>query len=195
MRTDWLIRLIGFYGGAAEVLAKNAVELSADGWLSSETAGSFVSDLAGTDPHRELEAARKAGVRVLTALDEDFPELLAHIYDPPLALYVKGGLAAGRAPVSIVGTRKPTDYGVRSAARLARELAASGLTVVSGLARGIDTVAHDAAVKAGGRTWAVLGSGLNEIYPRENKKLAERILEGNGAWSRVPLDAGPMPAL
>jgi len=195
MRTGWLIRLIEFYGGAAEVLSRTAGELSADGGLSPETAGNLVSDLAGTDPHKELEAARKAGVRILTALDEDFPELLNSIYDPPLALYVKGGLAPGRAPVGIVGTRKPTDYGMRSAARLARELAASGLTVVSGLARGVDTVAHDAAVKAGGLTWAVLGSGLNEIYPCENKKLAERILEGNGALvSEFPMDAGPMPA-
>ncbi len=195
MRTDWLLRLIGFYGGAAEVLSRNAGELSADGGLSPETAGSFVSELAGTDPHKELETARKSGARVLTALDADFPELLSKIYDPPLALYVKGDLAAGRAPVGIVGTRKPTDYGVRSAARLARELAASGLTVVSGLARGIDTVAHEAAVKAGGKTWAVLGTGLNVIYPRENKQLAERILEGNGALvSEFPMDAGPMPA-
>jgi DNA processing protein len=195
MRTDWLLRLIGFYGGAAEVLSKNAGELSADGGLSPETAGNFVSDLAGTDPYKELEAARKSGVRILTALDGDFPELLSKIYDPPLALYVKGDLAMGRAPVGIVGTRKPTDYGVRSAARLARELAVSGLTVVSGLARGVDTVAHDAAVKAGGLTWAVLGSGLNVIYPRENKKLAERILEGNGALvSEFPMDAGPLAA-
>lgn len=195
MRTDWLIRLIELYGGAAGVLSKSAGELSADGGLSPETAGKFVSELAGTDPHEELEAARRAGVRVLTGLDEDFPVLLSHIYDPPLALYVKGGLAAGRAPVGVVGTRKPTDYGVRSAARLARELAASGLTVVSGLARGIDTVAHEAAVKAGGVTWAVLGSGLDEIYPRENKKLAERILEGRGALvSEFPMAAGPMPA-
>ena len=195
MRTDWLLRLIELYGGAEEVLSKSAGELSADGGLSPETAGNFVSNLSATDPHKELEAARKSGARIFTALDGYFPELLGKIYDPPLALYVKGDLALGRAPVGIVGTRNPTDYGVRSAARLARELSASGLTVVSGLARGIDTVAHDASVKSGGVTWAVLGAGLNICYPRENKKLAESILERDGALvSEFPMDAGPMPA-
>jgi DNA processing protein len=195
MRTDWLLRLIEFYGGAAAVITKSAAELSADGDLSIETAENLVSKLAGLDSHKELEAARRAGVRVLTALDADFPALLNKIYDPPLALYVKGDLAGGRAPVGIVGTRKPTDYGVRSAVRLARELAESGLTVVSGLARGVDTLAHEAAVKSGGRTWAVLGSGLNVIYPGENKKLSDRILESGGALvSEFPIDTGPMPA-
>jgi len=195
MRTDWLLRLIEFYGGASEVLSKSAAELSADGGLSPETAGNFVAGLAAADPHKELEAARRAGVRVLTSLDGDFPGLLAKIYDPPLALYVKGGFASGRAPVGIVGTRKPTDYGVRSAARLSRELAEAGLTVVSGLARGIDTAAHEAAVKSGGRTWAVMGTGLNMVYPAENKKLAERILDVGGAIvSEFPMDDGPLQA-
>lgn len=195
MRTDWLLRLIEMYGGAREVLSKSSAELSADGGLSPETAANFTAGLAAADPHKELETARKAGVRVLTALDEDFPELLKTIYDPPLALYVKGGLASGRAPVGIVGTRKPTDYGARSAARLSRELVKAGLTVVSGLARGIDTVAHDAVVKSGGRTWAVMGTGLGMVYPSENKKLAERILEGGGALvSEFPMADGPLAA-
>ena len=193
MRTDWLLRLIEVYGGAREVLSKSSADLSADGGISPETAGNFTADLAASDPHKELETARKAGVRVLTALDEDFPKLLKAIYDTPLALYVKGELTSSRVPVGIVGTRKPTDYGARSAARLSRELVNSGLTVVSGLARGIDTVAHDAVVKAGGLTWAVMGTGLNMVYPAENKKLAERILEGGGALvSEFPMDDGPL---
>ena len=195
MRTDWLLRLIELYGGAREVLSKSSADLSADGGLSPETAGNFTAGLAAADPHKELETARKAGIRVLTALDEDFPELLKAIYDPPLALYVKGYLASGRAPVGIVGTRKPTDYGARSAARLSRELVKAGLTVVSGLARGVDTIAHDAAVKSGGRTWAVMGTGLNIVYPAENKKLSERILEGGGALvSEFPMNDGPLSA-
>jgi len=193
MRTDWLLRLIEVYGGAREVLSKSQADLSADGGLSQETAANFTADLASADPHKELEAARKAGVRVLTALDEDFPALLKTIYDPPLALYVKGSLASGRAPVGIVGTRHPTDYGARSAARLSRELVKAGLAVVSGLAHGIDTIAHEAALKSGGVTWAVLGTGLNTIYPGENKKLAEKIVEGGGALvSEFPMAAGPL---
>lgn len=195
MRTDWLLRLIEFYGSASAVMTKSAAELAADGGLSLGTAENFVSDLAGIDPHAELEKARKAGVRVMTALDADFPELLNKIYDPPLALYLKGDVSGGRAPVGIVGTRRPTDYGARSAARLARELAGSGVTVVSGLARGVDTLAHEAAVRSGGRTWAVLGAGLNVIYPGENKKLSGEITEGGGALiSEFPMDTGPMPA-
>ncbi|MEI7481462.1 MAG: DNA-processing protein DprA [Elusimicrobiota bacterium] len=195
MRTDWLLRLISVYGGAREVLSKSSSDLSADGGLSPETAANFMAGLAAADPYKELEAARKAGVRVLTALDEDFPALLKTIYDPPLALYVKGNLESGRVPVGIVGTRKPTDYGARSAARLSRELVKAGLTVVSGLARGVDTVAHDAAVKSGGLTWAVMGTGMNMVYPRENKKLAERILESGGALvSEFPMDDGPLSA-
>ena len=88
MRTDWLLRLIALYGGAREVISKSPADLSADGGLSPETAGSFAAGLAEADPDKELETARKAGVRVLTALDEDFPKLLKTIYDPPLALYI-----------------------------------------------------------------------------------------------------------
>ena len=195
LRTDWLLRLIELYGGAREVLSKSSADLSADGGLSPETAGKFAADLAAADPYKELEAARKAGARVLTAQDEDFPELLKTIYDPPLALYVKGGLASRRVPVGLVGTRKPTAYGARSAARLSRELVEAGLTVVSGLARGVDTVAHDAAVKSGGVTWAVMGTGLNMVYPYENRKLAERILESGGALiPEFPMADGPLHA-
>ncbi|MFA6433412.1 MAG: DNA-processing protein DprA [Elusimicrobiales bacterium] len=195
MRTDWLLRLITAYGGALEVLSKSAADLSADGGASPEIISSFMAELAAADPHKELEAARKAGVRVLTAPDKDYPELLKTIYDPPLALYVKGKLAPGSVPVGIVGTRRPTDYGARSAAGLSRGLVKAGLTVVSGLARGVDTIAHEAAVGAGGTTWAVMGTGLGMVYPPENKKLAERILEGGGALvSEFPMADGPRPA-
>ncbi|HOW88804.1 MAG TPA: DNA-processing protein DprA, partial [Elusimicrobiales bacterium] len=180
---------------AAEAAEKGASELVADGGLSPETAENFVSALSAFDPYAELESARRAGVRVLTADDEDFPELLRRIYDPPLALYVKGGPAAEAVPVGVVGTRKPTAYGARSSARLARELSAAGVTVVSGLARGVDTLSHEAAVKSGGTTWAVLGSGLNFIYPRENRKLSENITGSGGAvFSEFPMNSGPRPA-
>lgn len=195
MRTDWLLRLIEACGGAREVLARGPADIAAEAGFSFETAARFAADLAAADPHKEIEAARRGGARILTALDGDFPELLKTIHDPPLALYVKGCLASGRVPVGVVGTRKPTDYGARNAARLSRELVKAGVTIVSGLARGIDTVAHDAAVKCGGVTWAVLGTGLDTVYPRENMKLAERILAGGGALvSEFPMSAGPLSA-
>lgn len=195
LRSDWILKLMELYGGAGNLLERGAGDLAADGGVSLETAERFVRETRGADPHGELEAARRAGARILTADDEEYPGLLKQIYDPPLALYIRGGAPAGTPAVGIVGTRKPTDYGARSAARFARELARAGLAVVSGLARGIDTVAHEAALKAGGRTWAVLGSGLGVCYPPENRKLAEKIAGSGGALlSEFPMAAGPMPA-
>ncbi|MEK7722666.1 MAG: DNA-processing protein DprA, partial [Elusimicrobiota bacterium] len=153
----------------------------------------LVEQCRAADPEKELLAAERAGVKVLTVLDEGYPELLKKIYDPPLVLYVRGELKSVPA-AAIVGTRKATPYGLRTAARLARELAASGVAVASGLARGIDTAAHQAAVEAGGVTWAALGSGLNYIYPGENKKLAEKLVENGGALiSEFPMDRVALP--
>ncbi|MBI4802841.1 MAG: DNA-protecting protein DprA [Elusimicrobia bacterium] len=195
LRCDWLLKLIELYGSAQALLERNAEDLAADGGLSPETAERFVRETRHADPHGELEAARRAGVRILTVLEEDYPALLKNIYDPPLALYVRGKIPPGTPAVAVVGTRKPTDYGARSAARFARELSRAGLALVSGLARGIDTAAHEAAVKAGGLTWAVLGTGLKVCYPWENRKLAEKIAASGGALvSEFPMAAGPMQA-
>lgn len=193
-KSDWLLRLMDLYGGAAELLRRPSSEIAAEGGVMPETAERLAAQTSAADPEKELLAAQKAGATVLTALDEGYPELLKKIYDPPLVIYVRGELKSVPA-AAIVGTRKATPYGLRTAARLARELAASGVAVVSGLARGIDTAAHESAVEAGGVTWAALGSGLNEIYPDENKKLAERIVKKGGAvLSEFPMDKGPLPA-
>lgn len=194
LRSDWILKLMELYGGAGAVLERSAGELAADGAVSLETAERFVREMGAADPHGELEAARRAGVRILTSDEEDYPELLKQIYDPPLALYVRGAVPSGTPAVGIVGTRKPTDYGAKNAARFAAELARAGLAVVSGLARGIDTAAHEAALKGGGDTWAVLGTGLGVCYPPENKKLAEKIAGSGGALvSEFPMAAGPLP--
>ena len=193
-RSDWLLRLVEFYGGAAELLRRPAREIASDGGVMPETAERLRAQTAAADPEKELRAAEKAGISVFTVLDEGYPELLKAVYDPPLALYVKGVLD-GRPAAAIVGTRKATPYGLRTAARLARELAQAGAAVVSGLARGIDTAAHRACVEAGGITWAALGTGLGMVYPRENARLAERIVERGGALvSEFPLAQGAMPA-
>lgn len=193
-KSDWLLRLMDLYGGAAELLKRPAAELAAEGGVMLETAERLAAQTKEADPEKELLAAEKAGAAVLTVLDEGYPELLKKIYDPPLVLYVRGALKPVPA-AAIVGTRKATPYGLRTAARLAGELAASGVAVASGLARGIDTAAHQAAVEAGGVTWAALGTGLNHIYPWENKKLAGRIVEAGGALiSEFPMDRGPLPA-
>lgn len=147
---------------------------------------------------REIEGARKAGAAAVTRFDGAYPEALKNIYAPPVVLWVRGSLPAGDS-VAIVGSRNATAYGLKTARRFAREIAAAGTAVVSGLARGIDAAAHEGALDAKGATVAVLGGGLGKIYPRENAPLAEKIVNGGGAvvseyaWD-VPAQAGRFPA-
>lgn len=193
-RCDWLLRLMALYGGAEELLRRPAWELAAAAGVTLETAQRLKVQTAAADPEKELRRAEKAGAAVLTALDEPYPALLKQIYDPPIVLYVKGALGALPA-AGIVGTRRATPYGLRTAARLAEELCAAGVAVASGLARGVDTAAHQAALKAGGVTWAAMGTGLGSIFPVENRGLAERILEGGGALiSEFPMDTTSFPS-
>lgn len=193
-KSDWLLRLMELYGGAAELLKRPAAEIAAEGGVMGETAERLAAQTAAADPEKELRAAERCGVAVLTALDEGYPELLKEIYDPPLVLYLRGELKPLPA-AAIVGTRRATPYGLRTAARLAAELAGAGVAVVSGLARGVDTAAHRAAVESGGVTWAALGTGLNRIYPDENRRLADKIAASGGALvSEFPLDKSALPA-
>jgi len=193
-RSDWLLRLIDLYGGAAELLRRPTAEIAAEGGVALQTAENLALQTAAADPEKELLLAERAGVSVLTVLDDAYPELLRKIYDPPIVIYVRGELKPLPA-AGIVGTRKATPYGLRTAGRLAQELAAAGVAVASGLARGIDTASHQAAVAAGGTTWAALGSGLNDIYPPENIKLSEKIVESGGALiSEFPMNKGSLAA-
>ncbi|MBI5743690.1 MAG: DNA-protecting protein DprA [Elusimicrobia bacterium] len=193
-RCDWLLRLMELYGGAAPLLTRPAAELAAESGVALETADRLKAQTSACDPEKELRAAARAGATVLTGLDEAYPELLKKIYDPPLVLYLRGSLRAMPA-AGIVGTRRATPYGLRTAARLSADLAAAGVAVVSGLARGVDTAAHEAAVKAGGVTWAAMGTGLGTVFPSENEKLAERIVGAGGALiSEFPMDMGPWPS-
>ncbi len=125
---------------------------------------------------REMEKIEQLGITVLTIDDDDYPRLLREIPAPPPVLFVNGSLTeADKVSIAIVGTRRATSYGREMARRIATELAEAGVTVVSGLARGIDSAAHQAAIDAGGRTIAVMASGVNVIYPAEHRQLAERI--------------------
>lgn len=127
--------------------------------------------------------------------DAEYPELLAALSGAPERLWVQGTLLPAAMAVAVVGSRRPTPYGRRMARRLAGGLARAGVVVVSGLARGIDAEAHQAALEAGGRTWAVLGSALDQIYPAENIPLAGRIVASGGAiLSELPPGTGPRRA-
>jgi DNA processing protein len=144
------------------------------------------------DPAAELDRLGRSGIRAFHPGHPSYPRLLAEISGRPSLLYVRGELAAvDDTSVAIVGTRRATPYGRQAAERIAAELAQAGITVVSGLARGVDAVAHRAALEAGGRTIAVLGSGPDVIYPAEHHRLAEQILESGAILSEFPPGAKP----
>jgi DNA processing protein len=130
----------------------------------------------------ELVRTAAAGAQIITLDTSEYPPLLRQIYDPPLTLYVRGEASIlSLAGIAVVGTRHPTPYGIGMAERLACDLAARGLIIFSGMARGVDTYAHRGAIAAKGKTVAVFGTGIEVIYPRENRKLADHILELGGA--------------
>lgn len=140
----------------------------------------------------EIERLQKRGYSVITIEDERYPHRLREIFDPPLVLYYAGDIHVLDEPsVSIVGARKPSPYGRAVAERLAYDLSAKGLAVVSGLAHGIDSISHWGALK-GGKTIAVLGSGLERIYPKDNRPLFEKIIEDGLVLSEYPLKAAPL---
>jgi DNA processing protein len=186
-------RLLDHFGDAEAVLAarKDAL-LRVDG--INEEQASIVSRWQDfVDPAKELAEVQQRGFSILTADDEAFPEALRETYDSPLLLYVWGKLdARDRHAIGIVGTRRCTMYGMNATKLISFQLAHAGFTIVSGLARGVDTVAHEAALAAKGRTIAVLGSGLAKVWPTENLALAEKIASGNGAVvSEFPLHTTP----
>lgn len=190
-------QLIRKFGHPSNVFSASRQALESLG-LKPET----IRDLHdGELPERadaELERLAPLGVEVLTLGDDDYPPLLREIPDPPLVLYVRGLRDAARealaAPcLAIVGSRRSSSYGINAAGSLARELAGSRLTIVSGLARGIDAAAHRGALEAGGRTLAVVGTGLDLTYPREHRELANQIAATGAIISEFPLGTPPLP--
>jgi DNA processing protein len=141
----------------------------------------------------ELQSADRLSIRIVLRDDRGFPRILLQLPDPPPLLYMRGDLKEVDDPaVAVVGSRRATEYGLEMAGRLASEIASAGVTIVSGLARGIDQEAHLGALEAGGRTLAFLGSGLDRIYPRESAKLAERISNAGAILSEFPLGTPPL---
>lgn len=172
-------------------VGKKALEKYSD----SRVAQKLSEAVRGNDIDKELASAKKHGVQIITVFEDKYPNLLKKIHSPPIVLYVKGHLPKdSEYAVGIVGSRVASIYGCATAQKLAYQLASRGVVIVSGLARGIDSAAHKGALKAGGRTIAVLGNGLNTIYPPENKKLAGEIVENGGAViSEFPMAMEPLP--
>src|SRR5438874_4597400 len=163
--------------------------------LPSEAAEAVLKRQAFPRAEKELAAVQKIdGCCLVNWTEPEYPQTLLQIYDPPVLLYVRGDPQVLNLPsLSIVGTRRPTVYGTQMAQRLGRDLAVRGLVIVSGMARGIDAIGHQGAMDANGRAIGVLGTGIDVCYPKENKKLYEKVLERGAIISEFPLRTHPAP--
>jgi len=160
--------------------------------LSLQTAQNICSFAEFDQVDLEIEKMAALGITLLSLHDPDYPPLLAAIYDPPPLLYIKGDPRGPYPyPIAVVGSRRPSHYGKTVAEQLSRELAEQGMTIVSGFARGIDTIAHQAALAAEGKTIAVLGCGIDQVYPPEHRALFDEITEEGLILSEFPLGTPP----
>ena len=186
--------LIQAFGSAERVFQASHSQLVTVKGISDKIAREIAANRYQDSAAELLEKLDKLKINVLTFWDESFPELLKSIYGAPSILYYCGEILPSDArAVAIVGTRRPTEYGLTIAARLARELVGNGITVVSGLAVGIDSAAHRGALEGGGRTIAVLGSSLDRLYPPENRDLARKIAKSGVVLSEFPPGTKPDP--
>ena len=186
-------RLIAHCGSPEAAWQADAFALAAAG-IEARAAAALQATRERIDLDAELQRAARAGVTLLTIESQAYPRHLREIPGAPPLIYVRGSLlAADDWAVAVVGTRAPSPYGREATYRLAGDLARAGATIVSGLALGIDSIAHKAALEAGGRTLAVLGSGVDKPYPLQNRKLAERIVEQGALLSDYPIGTMPLP--
>lgn len=181
-------------GTGSRVFEASLTELEGAGMPARSA--QFVADgRAQVVAEEEMKRVAEAGGLVLVFEDEAYPERLREIYDPPAVLWIRGSIAVLSKPgIAVVGTRQPSPYGAGMAELLARDLAHRGVAIFSGMARGVDTAAHKGAIDAGGKTVAVWGTGIDVVYPKENKKLAESIVASGGTIvSEYPLGTFPAP--
>ncbi|MCK4232738.1 DNA-processing protein DprA, partial [candidate division WOR-3 bacterium] len=190
-----LARLMDAFGSAEEIFAKGKEELKEVG-LPQKIAARIVSCSRSKEAADALKSLERCGARIVTILDEDYPHLLKSSPQPPAVLFVRGELRSEeKLVIAMVGTRHPTGYGRAAAERLARELAARGVVIVSGAARGIDSLAHKGCLSAGGRTIAVLGCGIDIPYPPENAELFDRIAAQGAVITEFLPGVIPAPGL
>ncbi len=174
-------KLLEHFGSVDRLFAASLTELEACG-LPPASAQSLALGKSLELAAAEYDRVREMGASVIVRGDAEYPSRLLEIYDPPLVLYVNGSPEIlNTVGLAVIGTRHPTPYGIGMAERLACDLSARGILIISGMARGIDTAAHRGALNAHGRTLAVWGTGIDEVYPKENRKLSEQILASGGA--------------
>ena len=184
--------LLERFGSAGAALRAGVADLCTIPYITPRLTESLTQALARSDAAAELERMERHVVRLIALGTTEYPPSLADIPDPPHLLYLRGTLTAADAnTVALVGSRHCTDYGRRAATRLASGLARAGVTVVSGLARGIDGVAHRAALQAGGRTLAVLAGGLSRIYPPEHAELANAVAASGALLTEASMERNP----
>ncbi len=187
-------KLLERFGAAEAVYGATRAELEKLRLLP-EAVDSIIARDRFENAEAEIENVRKCGADLLILDDGVYPAMLREIYDPPITLYVKGAWeeCLEQPCVAIVGSRRCSTYGQNAALMLARDLAQRGVTVISGFARGIDAAAHRGALEGGGRTVAVLGTGIDEVYPRDHRKLADEVLErGGSVVTQFPLGTPPV---
>ena len=177
-----LRKLLEVFETPERILSAKRSELRAIDGIGNEVAEQIANWESAVDLSAELERIRDFGAEVITAQSPTYPRQLREIHAPPIVLYVWGELTErDQHAIGVIGSRRTSHYGAECAKKLSYQLAYAGLTVISGLARGIDTAAHQGALAAKGRTIAVIGSGLTKLYPPENAALADKIRSGNGA--------------
>ena len=186
-------KLVDRFRTPQAVFRASATELEGTG-LSGALAQSVVSGCAFEDAATQQEKMRESGAELISIGDARYPALLREIYDPPILLFARGRVELlASIMLGVVGTRRPTPYGVAASERLAADLAHAGLTIVSGMARGIDSAAHKATLAAGGDTVAVLGCGVDVVYPIENRKLASDLAAKGLILSEFPMGSTAFP--
>jgi DNA processing protein len=182
-------QLLEHFGDPGAILRASRQQLLQAKGIGEETAEAIASWEKNVDLATELKCIEEFGCRILVWSDKEYPELLRQIYDPPIVLYAKGELLnKDKNSVAMVGSRMTTHYGIEVARKLAYQLGYLGVTVVSGGARGIDSAAHQGALSAKGRTVAVLGTGINIIFPPENAELYERIASSGAVLTQFPFN-------
>ncbi|MFC1840701.1 DNA-processing protein DprA [Thermodesulfobacteriota bacterium] len=185
--------LLTKFGDPDEIFKASISEISRVDGIRKEIAENIVDKKYDIDPAAELKRVEKHGARIVTFHDSEYPPHLREIHDPPVLLYVKGKTIPDMNFVAIVGSRNATHYGLKAAEELAQGIARRGLGIVSGMAMGIDAASHWGCLTGKGFTVAVLGSGLDKIYPAKNRKLYNKIIEYGAVISEFPLGTSPSP--
>ena len=185
-------RLVEHFGTPGRALSASESELAAVRGISMAAIASILTHDPRNEAERECAAVKRSGARIVTLHSHDYPMLLLQIPDPPPFLYLKGELLRSETAIAIVGSRRASGYGITTTEKMARGLARHGITVVSGMARGVDTVAHRAALAEGGRSIGVLGCGVDIVYPAENRKLFEEMSSKGALVSEFSMGTQPL---